>query len=236
MRFMAYAALLGSVGVLGLGCGVEDAPEQEVLAAAVAPGWDEGSTLVELVAEEAGGITRYPVILTPRADHQWSSALRLICRSNCERALLAFGYRSKQFVREYSSEDALRAGERLDAAVPIVDLAIDGPDEQPVLAAYRVIDASEAGDPRYLVRLRAAPDQLYAPLCEDFLRSTRGSLETVPISKALLGQWGVRLDAKESAPPFPRIGCSALDGKLLPAPGPLVTGAPSWAPSAPPCG
>jgi hypothetical protein len=223
MRFFAYAALFSVV----LGCGADDDGD-EASAAAVGQAWDEGSTLVELVADEAGAVTHYPVILTPGPDHQWSSALRLVCRSNCERALLSFGYRTKQFVREYGSEDALRAGERLDASIPLVDLTLDGPDEQPVLAAYRVVDAAEVGDPRYLVRLRAAPDKLYAPLCEDFLRTTQGSLATVPIGKALLGQWGIRLGESGSADLFPRIGCNALEGKPLPAPAPLVTAAPNW--------
>lgn len=228
MRFTAYAALLGGVVLLALGCGAEDEenPEREAPAAAVAPGWEEGSTLVELITRDADVLTRSPVILTPGPDRQWSSALRLVCRSNCERALLAFGYRTKQFVREYESEEALRAGERLD--LPLVDLAMDGPDEQPVLAAYRVVDAREPRDPRYLVRLRAAPDKLYAPLCEDFLRGAQGSLETVPIGKALFAQWGLPLGEEGAAPVFPRIGCNALDGKLLPAPAVLVTRAPSW--------
>lgn len=165
----------------------------------------------------------YPIILTaPRAADRpaWSSAFRLLC-NDCKRAYEAFGYAVEDalFSVQYQTEAALRADNQVDDALPLIDLPFEATDATPaVLAAFRVIDASEPSDPRYLVRLRAAPELLYATSCENFLRVAQGSLATTPITKPLLTHWHVPAQ-------LPAIGCSTIGGKPLPvpAPAPAVT-------------
>src|SRR5690349_12534639 len=132
-------------------------------ASAVAPA---RSRVLKLRAVEGGTQRTFPVVLTAAADQTWSSAFRLVC-GECGHALSAFGYTpdAVAFAASYDSEAALRADNRLDDALPIVDLPIEAGDAPPLLAAYRVVDAKPDDPAPYLVRLRADPDRLYATSC-----------------------------------------------------------------------
>ena len=152
--------------------------------------------LVMLRSDSETASRLYPIVLTaPAASDRpaWSSAFRLIC-NDCKRAYEAFGYAVEDalFSVQYLTEAALRADNQVDDALPFVDLPFEATDARPAIrAAFRVVDPKEPDDPRYLVRLEAAPEFLYATTCENFLRVGRGNTTTIPVNKALLGQWKV---------------------------------------------
>lgn len=173
--------------------------------------------LVYLRAPVEGAAPRLlPVVLSRAAVGEgapWSSAFMLEC-TECQRALGAFGYtlEERQFAPVHEELAQLESSNRFDSQqVPLVRIALnDGSADKPVLAAFRVVDASDASDPRYVVRLAAAPSRLFSVGCASFLRGFLGSLATTPINKRLLSYWPL-------AAPLPVIGC-APKGQPLPPP------------------
>lgn len=213
VRFLLCSvATIATLLLAGCGAPTEAIPG-EASAAQVAAGTDE-TRVVNLSITSPSGVTKlHPVVLSAGPDRRWSSAFLLMC-NDCERALSAFGYTKAgtRFAATYADEVQLRADNQVPDDLPLIELPIDDqPAQPPVVAAFRVIDATDAATPRYVVRIGTAPDTLYTVACEDFLRVGRGTVETTPITIDLLRRWN-------GARAVPRIGCSSERGRPLPVP------------------